>query len=758
MKDLFKNKGWFFTFFILAIAIIVNNIYLIVNIEGLHGIENTLRLTLCIIIVLLTLLNIFLMIKGLIKNKNIINIFLLVITLILGGIILFLNVNFNIIYKKLNKVTANYTTYSISLVTYMDNTVNDIKDIGNDKIGIINDHEIANGYVFGEEILKNEKMSNELVEYESYINILDELINKDINYAFLPSNYIEVFSAIEGYEDIANKLKTILEKSKQEEEKTITTTKNITEPFTMLLMGVDSTNDSIANTSANGDSLLLITFNPTTLKATMVSIPRDSYVPITCMSNRKNKITHSAWGGEKCIINTISQLMDLNIDYYVKINFTGIVKLVDTLDGINVDVEYSFCEQNSKRLWGPYTVFVEKGFQRLDGEQALAYARNRHPYPEFCEKKWTDYNSNDFIRGLHQQEIVKAILTKLKDVRDLDTFYGILDTISDNMETNMDRDTILSFYNVAKDIVIKSQTANSVNELINIQKLYISGKSATIYDYNQYSNSGMRLNLYNFIPSKDSINAIIKAMKINLGMIQKDAILTFSYDANKPYEETVIGEGIYSNANVELLPDFYGQTKQSVENYAKEHNLGTPTFIEEESDLPKGAVIAQDPPAKIDLDNINPNKGLTITISKGKKTSTTTDYSVCKEPNGKDNKLCTLNIANYIGKNYTSLKSLKSIITITEVTVTDGATKENAGTIKSIDGKISGTLDLTKITEIKIEYYVYVNDDDDDDDDDDTGSSSGTGPTTPPETTKPGSSTGESHGDDDDDETNTGSE
>ena len=176
---------------------------------------------------------------------------------------------------------------------------------------------------------------------------------------------------------------------------------------------------------------MLITFNPTTLNSTILSIPRDTYVPISCFSGkRKNKITHAAWYGEDCMINTIQDFTGITIDYYVKINFKGVVKLVDTLGGIEVDVPFSFCEQNSNREWGENTVYVEEGLQTLNGEQALALDRNRHPNPSMCSSKWTNYTSNDFIRGQNQQLVVKALLNKVKDIRSLDTVYELLDALS----------------------------------------------------------------------------------------------------------------------------------------------------------------------------------------------------------------------------------------------------------------------------------------------------------------------------------------
>src|SRR5574344_2232913 len=693
MNKLKKDKKWFITFIILLLAMLINNAYLILNIKGLYSIENVLRLTICIIIGLISVLMIALGIKALLKRNKLFYIILIIINLILIGGIGFININFNVIYSKLNKVTTNYTTYSISLVTTTNNSANSITDIDDSDIGIINDRDIANGYTFGEKIIKEKKLSNSLKEYTSYIEIIDDLINGNISYAFLPSNYIESFSSITGYEKIDDELKTIYEETGEEEQKS--TNKDITEPFTILLMGVDGTGDDISKMTANGDSLMLVTFNPDTLSATMVSIPRDSYVPITCMSNKKNKITHSSWGGESCIINTIEQFTGVDIDYYVKINFTGLVKLVDNLGGIDVNVEYSFCEQNSKREWGNNTVYVKEGLQTLNGEQALAYARNRHTNPTMCSKEYSNYNSNDFIRGQHQQDIIKAIMSKIKDIKDLDTFYNLLNTIGDNMETNMESNTIISFYNGAKDIVTKYKNASSIDQLVNIQKLYISGYDANIYDYSQKTNSGMKMVLYDFVPYQGSIDDVVEAMNINLGLSSPKVVKTFSYDINSPYEEEVVGKGSYSGSSVTLLPDFTGKTKSYVENYASAHNLKVSFISKEGTTYKAGTVISQDPPAKMDIDAMSSSKGLTITLASGTSTTTSTNkYSICKDKDNADSDTCKLNIADYIDTKYTSLEALKihtdSIKFKYESTTTDD--KDQDGKIISVDGKTSGTV------------------------------------------------------------------
>ena len=143
--------------------------------------------------------------------------------------------------------------------------------------------------------------------------MLADLYAKEINGVFVPSGYVTMFSSITGYENIETDTKIIGKASKKMKKadvsvvETASSGKDVTQPFTILLMGIDSTDEVLEkNAVANGDSLILVTFNPKTLNATMLSVPRDSYVPISCWSGHpENKITHAAAYGNDCMIHTI---------------------------------------------------------------------------------------------------------------------------------------------------------------------------------------------------------------------------------------------------------------------------------------------------------------------------------------------------------------------------------------------------------------------------------------------------------------------
>ena len=265
-----------------------------------------------------------------------------------------------------------------------------------------------------------------------------------------------------------------------------------------------------------------------------------------------------------------------------------------------MDVPIEFCEQDSNRNFSNL-ICLNKGLQTLNGEEALALSRHRKTV-------------NDFVRGQNQQLVVKGLMNKAKSIRDIDTIYKLLDTISDNMETNMSTNEILSFYDVAKDILEKSKETTSVDELLGMQRLYISGFDAMIYDYSTVGNGGTRMTLYNFVPYNGSMKDVTKAMKVNLGLENPEVIKTFSFDVDEPYTEIVIGRGNYNDATLNLLPNFVGYDKSKAINYGNQHGIKvTVNYVTSAQN--KDQIITQSLHSGMDITEISKSTGLTITVS-----------------------------------------------------------------------------------------------------------------------------------------------
>lgn len=170
----------------------------------------------------------------------------------------------------------------------------------------------------------------------------------------------------------------------------------------VLLIGVDDSEARMQGDShSRSDALIVATFNPEEKSVKMLSIPRDSYVYIPKVGY-KDKITHAhAFGGTHAAIETVEEMLDIPIDYYVKMNFNAFIEVVDALGGITVEVPYNRLEkdENDKR-----TIQLVKGIQELDGRHALALARTRMA-------------DSDIERGKRQQMIMQAIIKEMVSVK-----------------------------------------------------------------------------------------------------------------------------------------------------------------------------------------------------------------------------------------------------------------------------------------------------------------------------------------------------
>lgn len=206
-----------------------------------------------------------------------------------------------------------------------------------------------------------------------------------------------------------------------------------TQPFTMLLMGVDMDQATRGGDWEGGrsDSMILVTVNPKTKKTTLMSLTRDIMVEIAnpdgTSSGTAEKLNHSySYGQAPMTIATVEKMMDVKIDRYVQINMDGLMSLVDALGGITVNNTLGFPIQIADRE-PAYTATVDPGKQLVNGNQALVYARMRYDDPE-----------GDVGRQRRQREVIGAIVTKLLKLDGFTQYKKILDAVSTNLQTNIE--------------------------------------------------------------------------------------------------------------------------------------------------------------------------------------------------------------------------------------------------------------------------------------------------------------------------------
>lgn len=622
------NKILLFLWIIVLILYGFSYGFLVKNLLGLSGIENVIRI---IVIALfgLWLITYFLWnLINLVIKKKVAIIVTTIFTIIFTVVFSVANYYIEMIYTGIgNLAESTYVNYTTNLVVLGNNKIDE-----KSKLGMINNGSDVEGNILAKELIDKEKLNNEVVNYSSYYEMIYDLLNGKVEGIFLNSNYLTIFSD-EEFEGLKNtSIQYTYSKKMKNQDTEIVSTKKLTEPFTVLLMGVDSDSNGLdASSSFNGDTLMLITFNPKTLNATMFSIPRDTYVPITCNNNRYAKINSAAAYGTNCVISTIEALTDIKIDYYVKINFKGVVDLVEVLGGLDVEVEapdykpyyktYNgrICEQDSLRQFGENLVCMDSGMQHLNGEQVLAYARCRHAYL-----------LSDIARNKHQQQIVEALARKVASPSNIKKIEDLLNAVTNNMATNMSKEQILSFYEVMKNMVSKSFKDG---DFISIQKTYLEYYNLNV----RVSNNGLLLSAIGHYPG--SLEQIVKLMKTNLGLEAKKEVKTFSFDFKEDYVSKVTGQGVTTGAKLETVPNFVGFTKSDVESWASARNITVKTeFVDSTSEyydpeMIPGFIAAQSVSNGILVNNV---KEITVYINQASNRPNTGDNDNDDDNNDQD--------------------------------------------------------------------------------------------------------------------------
>lgn len=246
------------------------------------------------------------------------------------------------------------------------------------------------------------------------------------------------------------------------------------EPFTIFISG----SDAYGNISdrSRSDVNMLATVNPNTHEVLLTSIPRDYYVQLHGTTGSKDKLTHAGIYGVQMSANTIADLLDIKIDYYVKVNFSTLVSLVDTIGGIDVYSDQEF------RPWTNQNIVIPKGNVHMDGATALAFARERK-----------SYSTGDRHRVQNQQDVLTAILKKVSSSTVILTKYSeILNDLAGCMETNFGKDEISN--------LIKLQLQNMPSW--KIAQYSLNGSDAHDYTYSM----GQQM-LYVMMPNADTVQA-----------------------------------------------------------------------------------------------------------------------------------------------------------------------------------------------------------------------------------------------------------
>ncbi len=361
-------------------------------------------------------------------------------------------------------VSAGIKEEIYNLYVLKESEYESISDLDGKSLGIYD-----NGSDTLEDALKMLKKKVTFKEENDYDD-LEELLNSGIdetNHAiFLSSTFIELIN--EQFPGMLEKFKLLDKFTISYEEKIEKSDVDVTsEPFLVYISGLD-TYGSI-NTVSRSDVNILMAINPKTSKVVLINTPRDYYVMLHS-KKAYDKLTHAGIYGVEESLTTLEDLYATDIDFYVKVNFSSLEKIVDAIGGITVYSKYSFS-------YDGYT--FTKGTNYLNGKKALAFSRCRKELP-----------NGDISRGENQEAVIEAIIDKVSTPSIISKYTSILDSLSKSFVTNMSEDDI---FKLAKYQLNESPSWS-------VESMTVNGTGATKTTY-----SAGKTPLYVMIPDEKTV-------------------------------------------------------------------------------------------------------------------------------------------------------------------------------------------------------------------------------------------------------------
>jgi LCP family protein required for cell wall assembly len=347
----------------------------------------------------------------------------------------------------LKDAESSYKTDYLNIVVRSDDPAQKLADADGYQFGLVDDLSKDEKDTLLETIRKETGADSvEDIHYKSYSSALEAsnaLLDNEVDAAVYRESYGSVLEeVIDSYADRIRVVENYEIRTEMEYESV-----EPGEPFNLLISGIDVKGD--ISQASRSDVNIIVTINPKTKKILMTTTPRDYYVEIPEVSNgMRDKLTHAGIYGEDASIRTLENLYGIDITYYVRVNFTTLIDIVDAIDGVDVWSDYEFeCFTDSK-------VYINKGWNHLNGRQALAFCRERYSFPD-----------GDNQRGKDQEAVLKAIIEKVTSPALIVNASALLDSMKGSFQTDLPESKIAELINQqlseGTDWIILRQAADS---------------------------------------------------------------------------------------------------------------------------------------------------------------------------------------------------------------------------------------------------------------------------------------------------------
>ena len=318
--------------------------------------------------------------------------------------------------------TSNYSEYSMSVFVLKDSDVHNVTQL--DSVTGPTDTDNENIQKLIADIKASQSKELTVEQSTSYLAAYKSLVSGEAKAIVLNSVFENIIES--EYPDYASKIRKIYTKNITKEVAAPKVSKN--KSFNVYVSGID-TYGPISSVSRS-DVNILMTVNRDSKKILLTTTPRDSYVPIADGgNNQKDKLTHAGIYGVDSSIHTLENLYGVDINYYVRLNFTSFLKLIDLLGGVDVYNDQEFTSRHGK-------FHFPVGNVHLDSEQALGFVRERYSLAD-----------GDRDRGRNQQKVIVAIIQKLTSTEALKNYSDIIQGLQDSLQTNMPIETMMDLVN-----------------------------------------------------------------------------------------------------------------------------------------------------------------------------------------------------------------------------------------------------------------------------------------------------------------------
>ncbi len=362
-------------------------------------------------------------------------------------------------------VVSNYKTYNYSVIVLNDRGYDKIRDLNNKIVGYL-DNDTSEEKKSLEKL--RSKITPDLRDYEDIDKMGSALFDGDVDSILIEDSYLKMLVEEDSrYNDDCKVIYSFKVRVKIDNfSKDVDVTKKT---FNIYVSGIDTYGsvDSVSRSDVN----MVVTVNPKTKQILLTSIPRDYYVALPGKTGYRDKLTHAGLYGVDMSVKTIEELLDIDINYYVKVNFTSVIEIVDALGGVSVYSDYDFTSIDGYHY--------SKGYNKVNGEQALSFARERKAF-----------SAGDNQRVKDQQALLQAMFKKCISKEIIYKYNKLLNSLNGSFVTNMPTNKLTSLIRMQLDDMADwTITSNS-----------LTGTDSSNYTYS-YSTS----KLYVMEPDEDSV-------------------------------------------------------------------------------------------------------------------------------------------------------------------------------------------------------------------------------------------------------------